>query len=145
MAQIRLLSDPAPLSPPQITRYAALIFMPLAIIACSNEPRVEGGLYAVPDEGGYSVLKILKLDEEGVHLRTYSNVFAEIPVSIDEASLYMAGLDAKDGEPMGMAHLPISHQSFSAWHIQFLKQSQVTAIELEGYERWKASNGEYFQ
>lgn len=106
---------------------------------------LEGGLYVTERENGSFVpLKILKLDDHGVHVRVYSNVYPEPPKAIDESSLYMAGADRPDGEPLGMGHLPISKASFSGWKAHFVQQSSVTAEELEGYEIWREAEGGYF-
>jgi hypothetical protein len=67
---------------------------------------VEGGLYSTQDKNGYySVLKILKLDPHGVHVRMYSNQFAQHPSKLDETTLYMVGMDRKSNESLGMALL----------------------------------------
>ena len=50
-----------------------------------------GGIYATHDEDGtFGIVKILKVDERGVHLRVYSNKFNSVPQSVDESSLYRA-------------------------------------------------------
>ena len=104
-----------------------------------------GGLYVTQQENGsYQALKILKIDEHGVHLRLYSNTFSQLPQSIEESTLYLAGIGRKPGEPMGMGHLPVSGDSFEAWHAHFIQQSTVSPDELDGYEIWKESEGGYF-
>lgn len=115
------------------------------LFGCSRQRLVEGGLYYTPGEsGGYSVLKILKLDDGGVHVRLYSNHFSEPPVKIDESTLYMAGMKRKPGESMGMGHAPISKKSFAGWHALFVQQSTVKEEELEGYKMWLDAKGGYF-
>ena len=106
---------------------------------------VEGGLYVAPGEDGtFRALKILKLDDEGVHVRIYSNVFRSMPASIDEASLYLAGSDHAPDEPLGMGHLPLSKQAFATWHPTLIQSSAVSAGELEGYALWLEAEGGYF-
>ncbi|MBD7924217.1 hypothetical protein [Xanthomonas bonasiae] len=105
----------------------------------------QGGLYVTERENGRFVpLKILKLDAHGVHIRVYSNVYPEPPARIDEATLYMAGVDRPDDVPMGMGHLPISIASFSGWEARFVQPSSVTAEELDGYDIWRDAEGGYF-
>ena len=59
-----------------------------------SEPWIEGGIYSMPsDDGTHAIVKILKLDPEGVHIRVYSNRYAEIPEALDESALYMARVD----------------------------------------------------
>jgi len=98
-----------------------------------------------PQENGRFVpLKILKVDDHGVHIRIYSNVYPAPPSHIDESTLYMAGVDKREEEPLGMGHLPVSNQSFSGWEATFVQQSSVNTEELEGYQMWLEAEGGYF-
>jgi hypothetical protein len=115
------------------------------LFGCSRSTFVEGGLYYTPGEkGGYSVLKILKLDDGGVHVRLYSNKLAEPPTKIDESTLYMAGMNRKPEESLGMGHAPISKKSFAGWNAKFVQQSAVKEDELDGYKMWLEAKGGYF-
>lgn len=115
------------------------------LFGCSRSRLVEGGLYYTASEkGGYSVLKILRLDEGGVHVRLYSNKFAEPPTKIDESTLFMAGMNRKPGESLGLGHAPISRKSFAGWNAKFVQQSTVQESELEGYKMWLDAKGGYF-
>lgn len=112
---------------------------------CSRQQLVEGGIYCTPGEnGGFSVLKILKLDDGGVHVRLYSNHFVAPPTKIDESTLCMAGMNRKPGEQMGMGHAPISKRSFAGWKAVYIQQSSVKKEELEGYAMWLEAKGGYF-
>jgi hypothetical protein len=105
----------------------------------------EGGLYVTAQENGSFIpLKILKVDNHGVHVRIYSNVYPILPARIDESVLYMAGLNKREDEPLGMGHLPISKESFAGWGARFVQQSSVTTEELEGYQMWLEAGGGYF-
>lgn len=117
-----------------------------SLFACASKAEFkEGGIYATPQEGGkYTVLKILKIDDGGIHVRMYSNVYDEPPKQIDESTLYMAGMDRKPNEVLGMGHAPISKKSFSTWRAIFVQQSSVTEPELEGYNMWHEAGGGYF-
>jgi len=111
----------------------------------SRSELVEGGLYYTRnDNGSYSVLKILKLDEQGVHIRLYSNQFPTPPARLDESVLLMAGVNRKPNETLGMGHAPISRKSFQGWRATFFQQSKVTTEELEGYKMWLGAKGGYF-
>lgn len=107
---------------------------------------IEGGLYYTPDEnGGYSIIKILKIDNDGYHIRLFSNNFMIPPKLIDEKSLFMAGMwDRKPGESMGMGHLPLSRATFIEWNPVFIQKSTVKPDELEGYKMWLDDKGGYF-
>lgn len=128
-------------------RIRSFLFIALCLVAsaCGGEDLVEGGLYSTPDEHGtYSVFKILKLDDDGVHVRVYSNQFASHPASVDESELYMVGMDRKPGQSFGVGHLPLSRGSFSTWKPRFIKTVPVKKEELAGYEEWKKGGGSYF-
>ncbi|NRF72470.1 hypothetical protein HLB44_36525 [Aquincola sp. S2] len=113
--------------------------------AFGNETLIEGGLYSTRNENGtYSVLKILKLDPEGVHVRLYSNQFPEHPAKLDTSSLYMAGMNRKADESLGMGHAPISRKAFTTWGVKFIKVVPVEGQELEGYPMWQEASGGYF-
>jgi hypothetical protein len=112
------------------------------VIAAENW--IEGGIYSTPIEHGYNVLKILKVDSGGVHVRIYSNLYSERPKSIDETKLFMAGIDRDKDTPLGMGHAPISYRSFSTWGAEFVQKSKVIEEELEGYNMWLEGNGGYF-
>jgi hypothetical protein len=126
--------------------FAAVVGIFLLLGGCGTEEWVEGGLYSVPSENGsFSVLKILKLDEEGVHLRLYSNQFPSRPKDVDESKLYMAGMkNTRPDESLGMGHAPISRKTFSNWGAEFIKAVPVTDEELDGYKMWLESSGGYF-
>lgn len=105
---------------------------------------IEGGLYYKPDEnGGYSIIKILKIDNDGYHIRLFSNNFMIPPKSIDEKSLFMAGMNRKPGESMGIGHLPLSRATFIEWNPVFIQKSTVKPDELEGYKMWLDDRGGY--
>lgn len=96
------------------------------------------------ESGRYSVLKILKLDPYGVHVRIYSNQFEQHPSKLDETTLYMAGMDRKPNESLGMGHVPIRRASFASWGARFIKIVPVEQEELGGYQMWKDADGGYF-
>lgn len=134
-------------SPPLLMKAATLLLTYFCLLASAigQERLVEGGLYSTRNENGsYSVLKILKVDPHGVHVRMYSNQFAEHPSKLEEAALYMAGMDRKANESLGMGHAPISKRSFASWGIRFIKVVPVEPEELEGYEMWREASGGYF-
>jgi len=117
----------------------------LMLTACAQSNWKEGGLYSVEGEkGGFSIVKILKLDSAGVHIRAYSNRFPQRPTDIDVSTLYMAGIDRKPEEELGMGHLPLSRDSFSGWKPELIWVVPVEPAELEGYEIWKDAKGGYF-
>lgn len=123
-----------------------LSILGILLVACAQDEKwIEGGIYATPNDGGYTLIKILKVDKGGVHIRMYSNLYKKVPSEIDESKLFMAPPDNNEGLPLGMVgHSPISHNSFSTWGAVFTQQSSVLDDELEGYQMWKEANGGYF-
>ncbi len=75
------------------------------------------------------MLKSLKLDEGGVHVRLCGNQFVEPPTKIDERALYMAGMNRKPGESLEIGHAPISKKSFAGWNTKFVQKPTEAAIE----------------
>jgi hypothetical protein len=114
-------------------------------VAATSPPPVLGGLYHVRNANGtFSVLKILKTDKLGVHIRQYSNQYPAPPASVDESTLYMVGMDRKPSETLGAGHLPLSKQSFAVWRAIFFQQSAISEDELEGYKLWLEAKGGFF-
>ena len=55
----------------------------------SEDGWIVGGLYTVPfQSGGYTVFKILESDNDGVHIRMYSNLYEKRPSSVNEDELF---------------------------------------------------------
>src|ERR1051325_7861191 len=85
-----------------------------ALVGCSKPTGAkDGGLYYFKNENGsYSVLKILKTESGGVHVKVYSNQFDSPPTKVEENTLFMAGINHKPTETLGMADVPLSAKSF---------------------------------
>jgi hypothetical protein len=125
---------------------AALLALALAAFAAacggpSNRDVVAGGLYWAPaDAGDFFVFNLLVVDDEGVHLRIYSNSFAEPPAEVDEAALYLD----EGGPTPGTAHTAVSWRWFETWETGLVQQSSVADEELDGYRRWLISQSPAF-
>jgi hypothetical protein len=111
------------------------------------------------DGRGFAMAKVLVATRQVVHVRVYSNRYAERPSTIDPAVLFLApsrdmsdaALNATHPEqradpgPFGIGHLPIRPTSFAAWRPRLVAMTRVTAAELEGYEAWRKSRGGIFR
>src|SRR5215467_9329056 len=95
----------------------------------------EGGYYSIADGETFSIAKVLKLEEDIVHVRIYKQHFPQRPRSIDISLLTLGSIHDKDG--FGMGHLPLRLLSFKRREPVFLTYSEVKPAELEGYELWK--------
>jgi hypothetical protein len=128
-----------------LNRAALAIGALSSLVGCTRPDVREGALYTTKEtDGSYGIIKVLKTDDGGVHLRVYSNRFEARPTSVRESDLYMAGMDRKAGEELGMGHAPISWRSFRTWGAEFVQVSSVAESELEGYRMWQEAEGGYF-
>lgn len=120
-----------------------------------------GAFYSVALQGmgidaiGFGVIKLLKTQFRGVHVRVYANVFTERPATVDGSALEMRSIDADGGDgaevaeqpravPLGAEHVPLSHSTFAAWQPEFIQMALVEADELRGYAIWKKAKGSFF-
>ena len=99
----------------------------------------EGGYYSIRNGNAFSVAKILKLEEEIVHVRIYKQKFSERPASIERSKLTLGTIHDSDG--FGMGHLPLRRKSFAASDPVFLTHSEVKPEELSGYDVWRDADG----
>ena len=132
----------------RIALLAALVATALLVLAFWLRSRLQpkdplvGGLYSVQhDEASYQVAKILAVDQKGIHLRLYSQLFGSRPGDVQESLL---SLDRFDAPVPGLGHLPLSRRAF--WRLEpvLIRQSTVAPDELDGYEEFVASDGGVF-
>lgn len=100
---------------------------------------VEGGLYIIRSGSGFGIVKVLRLEDEVVHLRVYKNKYAAVPAKVNPTTLTLGTIHDKDG--FGVGHQPTRLKAFLSWKPQFLQHSLVEPEELDGYEYWKAAGG----
>ena len=123
-----------------------------------RDPR-PGGLYSVAvDERGFAVAKVLVVERGAVHVRVYSNRYADRPESIDPAALFLApvpdftdaALNATrpeqrpDPGAFGIGHLPLRPASWAGWQPRLIAMDAVAEDELEGYRIWREQRGGVF-
>jgi hypothetical protein len=117
----------------------------LVLSGCPKQELFEGGVYSVESvRGGFSIVKIFKLDSGGVHICLYSNHFAQRPPNNDVSFLYLIEVPRKPKEEPCMGHMPLSSESFAGWRPKLIKIVSVQSTELEGYEKWRQAKGGYF-
>lgn len=96
---------------------------------------VVGGLYANAEEdGSFSIVKVLVLDDRIVHLRAYATRFAALPERVDSSQLSMGSIDSPDG--FGIGHFPLDRRAFFQEPRHLVGQEDVLDEELEGYRLW---------
>jgi len=131
-------------------KFSAISVIPVTLLmsACNHSKSVSGewragGLYSTADgKGQFSVVKILVMEPDAVHVRLYKQRFSSRPTSIDPASLTLGQFGTKDNFSIG--HLPLSRTSFASWEPVFITQQSVSDDELEGYKTWKEAKGGVF-
>ena len=133
----------------QLTIITIIITLCSMLIGCSrlggSTDLKEGGIYCFKNaNGAYSVLKILKVESGGLHIRVYSNQFDSPPTKVDESTLYMAGRNPKPNEILSEPDTALSKKSFDNYKATFVQQSTVKDDELEIYKTWKQADGKYY-
>ncbi len=122
----------------------AAISLMCIIIGCSksHEPQA-GDLCTIDDgEGSYGLVKVLVVDDLGVHVKVYKNKWKQRPETVDTTRLSLGGINDKDG--FGMEHLPLGKRTFAEWKPVVIGHQEVLKEELDGYEMWKDGGGGYF-
>ncbi|EDY19349.1 hypothetical protein CfE428DRAFT_3034 [Chthoniobacter flavus Ellin428] len=100
-----------------------------------------GGIYSVWGRGGYQAIKLLNIEEGGVHVRMYANTWPERPASIDTAALMLAGAD---DPAFSIGHMPVVRSHFLSMGPRLVMIERVKDDELEGYRMWQEAKGGYF-
>src|SRR6185369_1553087 len=95
-----------------------------------------GMLVSVADGEGFAIMKVLAVDDGGVHARLYAQRFAARPA---HAELLKLSTDrVGEGQPFSIGHMPLSHTSFNNWQPQVVALAvEVSEEELEGYRMWE--------
>lgn len=110
-----------------------------------------GSLYSIrgSHEDTWQVLKVLALDEIGVHVRLYGNAFQHQPQSVAPALLdtapfvSLAPEDIEQEWPLSVGHLPLLAATFYNMRPVYITHDDVTAEELEEYNDWREAGGGY--
>ncbi len=92
---------------------------------------VEGGLYA--QRIGWfrwTVLKILKIEPNVIHLRAYSNRFWCRPLGVKLPHLEWS-----------IGHMPFARSTVELWRLEHIATQTVSDEELEGYRIWANEEG----
>jgi hypothetical protein len=92
-----------------------------------NKSLEEGGIYATRASWfRWQLLRVLRLTEGAVHVRTYKRRFWRRPT--------LAAFDADD---WSVGHMPIAAESAERWELVYLGTRTVEERELEGFRIWE--------
>ena len=119
-------------------------------------PPIVGGLFSISvqamgvDGLGFAIVKLLRQQFRGVHVRLYSTTYPQRPTEIDESLLAsevhepVTDVDRPPMKPMAIGHLPLGHGLFQSWQPAFITTVLVDSEELTGYQAWKLGRGGFF-
>ncbi len=110
-----------------------------------------GAIYSIPGSlpDTFQVLKVLVVDDFGVHVRLYGNSFARRPSTVapdlldTSPFISLAPEDAGQEWPLSVGHLPLLASTFAGMHAVYITRDEVTDEELEDYHDWQQSGGGY--
>ena len=110
-----------------------------------------GAIYSIPGSqpNSFQVLKVLAIDEFGVHVRLYGNSFAHRPSAVApdllDTSPFLSLAPEDDGHewPLSVGHLPLLASTFAGMRAAYITRDDVTPEELEDYHDWQQSGGGY--
>ncbi len=117
-----------------------------------SDPHLRAGaLFSVPGSelSTWQVIKILLLDDFGVHVRLFGNAFARRPATVapdllDTSPFFStAPEDAGYEWPLSVGHLPLLARTFLGMHPMFIADTEVDEDELDDYGEWKEAGGGY--
>ncbi|CAF0959257.1 unnamed protein product [Adineta ricciae] len=86
-------------------------------------------------DGKFSVVKILVMNDEKVHVRLYDHTYDQRPVDIKSSMLTTSSI-AEENNDFGVGHLLISQEGFDNWKPIAVKREEVTQDDLSGYFVW---------
>ncbi len=110
-----------------------------------------GALYSIPGSlpRTYQVIKVLAVDEFGVHVRLYGNAFTHRPAAVapdlldTSPFISMASEDAGREWPLSVGHLPLQAATFVGMRPVYIARQDVTPDELDEYRDWRRSDNGY--
>jgi len=99
-----------------------------------NKPN-PGDIFIIPNENReYEILKVIAVDDEGIHLRFYEDIFTDKPTSVCTETLEWF-----------LGHIPMSWDVWDDMEKEQIQNDPVSKEELEGYLYWKDEVGGVFQ
>lgn len=112
----------------------------------ADKPALNAGdlLSVLTEDGQFGIMKVLTVDDRGVHVRLYAQRFKERPHPSDLHDLSTMSALSEHGNPFSFGHMPFSYSSFLSWEPQAVGSQPVSEDELRGYRMWQEAKGGYF-
>ena len=92
-----------------------------------------GALYSVD---GFKIVKVLVVDDAGVHFRLYENWFKRRPGRNELATLDL-GSPIHDEDSLVIPHVLHTRSEFRRWEPCFITNHAIVDEELNGYREWQ--------
>lgn len=121
------------LTPPELENLRAVLL--------ENFELEVGGIYTVWSRNSYGAIKILHVDEGGIHIRLYGQTWEERPTEMDPTILTVEGPFEETG---AIGHMPVSKRGVLRMGPKHAAQTEVSEDELDGYRSWQEAQGGYF-
>jgi hypothetical protein len=96
------------------------------------------------EDGQFGIMKVLAVDDHGVHVRLYAQRSKERPQASNLHDLSTMPVVPEHGNPFSFGHMPFGYSSFLTWEPQAIGSEQVSEEELKGYRMWQKADGGYF-
>ena len=112
---------------------------------------VPGALYSISGSvpHTFQVMKVLAVDDFGVHVCLYSNAFEHRPTTVapdlldTSPFISLAPEDAGCEWPLSVGHLPLQAATFVGMRPVYITRQDVTPDELEEYQDWQHHDNGY--
>jgi len=99
-----------------------------------------GDLCSVKSGREFGVVKVLVVERDLVHVRSYREKFRERPIGgISSTRLSLGSINDPGG--FGVGHLPLSLSTFGSWVPKRIESEPVTDDELDGFRAWQEYKG----
>ncbi len=101
-------------------------------------------LTVLAEDGQFGVMKVLVVDDHGIHVRLFTERFKERPQLSELHGLTVMPAFPEHTYQFSFGHMPFTFSSFTSWEPQVLGFEPVSEEELAGYRLWQKENGDYF-
>lgn len=98
-----------------------------------------GDLCSVKSGDEFGIVKVLLVERDLVHVRSYREKFHERPTQVNSARLSLGSIN--DPGRTGVGHLPLSLSTFGSWIPKRIQNEPVTDDELDGFRAWQEYKG----